>query len=270
MEKARLLAELKDLYNKINMFEPRIEFEASDKRIIYYIYFDDKSLSPLSKKMIYINLSNKCVSKFNILHEFDQFLCDELEFFDRSGFEICNECSERTGQIIEDWWGNCKGPNKSTKEKLIDELLSLNEEQDAFSLKYDNESSMLYISIGEIESELAQMKKETLAKLLNEILREKGLGAPDVYNKTGDSASTINRILNGVTTNPSTITVLKIAVALQCNLETTTKLLYAAGRSAIRDVELVLKVYIMRGKYDLMEIDDNLRKMRLGTVFSPE
>lgn len=62
METDKLLKELVDLYNNIGLYEPQVEFASVDNEIVHYTYFDDKSLSPLSKKMIYINLSNKCCS----------------------------------------------------------------------------------------------------------------------------------------------------------------------------------------------------------------
>lgn len=57
------------------------------------------------------------------------------------------------------------------------------------------------------------------SELIQEIMKSKGLNTSKLAELTGISVSTINKIVYGVTTNPTIDNLLAIAEALECSIE---------------------------------------------------
>ncbi len=270
MDNNIVLENIKKFYSNKRFYETNIDTYLDNDKGVIIVKYKDISLSPLSTKIVRIYQDDKCISKCNAFDRYTKFLCDELKFFDMLDYIICPKCSDEIKQDITDWFNNCKDSEENFMDDFIKALMKINEKQNFFRLTYDHSSSLILFVINDWMSDLklAKFRTKKLSEILNEMLREKKKGAPDIYNKTPDSPSTINRILNGETEKPSTITILKIAIVLECSLEETITLLHSAGRHTCQLQELRILKFIIDKNYDTFEIDTELYDCGFTPIFS--
>lgn len=84
-----------------------------------------------------------------------------------------------------------------------------------------------------LDDVLSNLKTQTLASYLNDLLDEKGLTRAQVINASGLSRDYANQIFNGKRSNPSQIKILALAIAMGLTLEQTNRVLKLAGASTL-------------------------------------
>lgn len=69
--------------------------------ISYYVF---RSCYPTDRERIYINITEKTVSKFDFKYMHIDFDKEELKFLSNKGFNLSEEHITSTGQDIDDWF----------------------------------------------------------------------------------------------------------------------------------------------------------------------
>ena len=115
-----ILADVVNFFSsKKNIYDSELEFYTltdNNTRIIQTSYYKARDLNPITKVFISINFmeeddkrspipSNACIAKRDVFGEYQKLDKEELEFFDRLGFEISKKAVTETKQEITDWYG---------------------------------------------------------------------------------------------------------------------------------------------------------------------
>lgn len=145
-------------------------------------------------------------------------------------------------------------------ENIKDKLYNKNKHENLF-----------YMTTSDLEDGLDNLKRESLSTILNKYMIKKELTPPDIYKITGDTHTTISRIVNGTTKNPKKETMLKIAIALRCTEEEYVELMDSAGFTTYKSLtDRIVYVAIMNGEYDPIEIDIFLEAKGEKALFGKE
>lgn len=117
-----------------------------------------------------------------------------------------------------------------------------------------------------IEDLLASLERtETFSEALLRIIKEKDLIEADVYNRVFMDRKLFNKIRNDRAYQPSKRTALLLSVALRLTVTETKEFLEKAGFSLTHTskTDIVIEFFMMRGNYDVIEINAALYEHRL-------
>ena len=132
----------------------------------------------------------------------------------------------------------------------------------------DNPYQPEFGSVNSIEKYMRAGFKETLLKFVD----EKGITDVACYKGANVSRQTWHKIINDKYYNPKKNTAIALAISLKLNLEQTQALLETAGfvlsKSSLFDV--IIMFCIVKGIYDVFEIDSILFQYDQETLFSKE
>ena len=120
-----------------------------------------------------------------------------------------------------------------------------------------------------LETNIENMGK-SFANVLRQLMKEKGLVDPDVYNAVGISRQTFNKIINGNVRQPKKPTIVAMTFAMRLTYEEAEKLLSAAGFTfADNDMfDVITSWYLKNQKYNQYDIDTQLVKYGAPALFS--
>lgn len=120
-----------------------------------------------------------------------------------------------------------------------------------------------------LETDIENMGK-SFANVLRQLINEKGLVDPDVYNAVGISRQTFNKIINGNVRQPKKNTIVAMAFAMRLTYEEAEMLLSAAGFTfADNDMfDVITSWYLKNRKYNQYDIDTQLVKYGAPALFS--
>ena len=115
--------------------------------------------------------------------------------------------------------------------------------------------------------EALENRGKTFAEFLFQLIAEKNLKDPDVYNKIDMNRKNFSDIRKN--TIPKKINVIKIIFALELSFNDAQKLLEMAGYalSPSSDFDLIVTHFIATRNFDTEEIDAELAKRNLPTIF---
>lgn len=118
---------------------------------------------------------------------------------------------------------------------------------------------------GNFMNELSQFLGPSFSRSVREILKNKGLTPPDVYNKIGMDRRLFSKILKDEKYRPNKVTVLKIALGLELGLQETLNLLKSAGFTLSHSIlfDVIMEYCIVNGNYDVYGVGDILKDFAL-------
>ena len=118
--------------------------------------------------------------------------------------------------------------------------------------------------------EALKNRGETFSEFLFQLIAEKNLNDPDVYNKVGIHRKIFSDIRNKKNYKSSKETIIKIIFALELSIDDAQKLLAKAGYSLMpsSDFDLIVTHFIATKNFNTYAIDDELYKRNLPTIFS--
>ena len=116
--------------------------------------------------------------------------------------------------------------------------------------------------------EALENRGSTFAEFLFQLIAEKNLKDPDVYNKVGICRKIFSDIRKN--TIPKKENIIRIIFSLKLSLEEAKKLLETAGYAFMpsNDFDLIAKHFIATRNFDTKEIDAELKERNLPTIFS--
>lgn len=100
----------------------------------------------------------------------------------------------------------------------------------------------------------------TFSQLLLRHIRESGLGEIDVYKRAHVDRKHFSKIRSSSSYQPTKVTVIAFALALQLSTASTENLLKSAGYSLSKSTEfdLIIRYFLDRKSYDLFQINEAL------------
>lgn len=115
-------------------------------------------------------------------------------------------------------------------------------------------------------------KEETFSEYLNRVIQERGLKDADVYNSVHMDRKLFNKIRNDPSYQPSKRTALLLSIALHLTLEETQDFIGKAGYliSHSSKTDLIVEFFIVRGIYDVMEINEMLYEFHMPLLLKNE
>lgn len=109
---------------------------------------------------------------------------------------------------------------------------------------------------------------ETFSEALVRIIKEKDLIEADVYHRVFMDRKLFNKIRNDRAYQPSKRTAILLAVALRLSIAETQEFLGKAGFSLTHTskTDIIIEFFMMRGNYNVMEINAALYEHRLAPL----
>ena len=106
---------------------------------------------------------------------------------------------------------------------------------------------------------------ETFTEALLRIIKEKNLIEADVYNRVFMDRKLFNKIRNDRTYQPSKRTAILLSIALHLSVSETQEFLEKAGFALTHTskTDIIIEFFMMRGNYDVIEINAALYEHRL-------
>lgn len=116
-----------------------------------------------------------------------------------------------------------------------------------------------------LEDFMEIQKNESFSDMILRLIREKGLSEVEVYKSAGITAQHFSKIRSDRDYRPTKETVLALAIALKLDLPQTKDLLRTAGLAFTHasKTDMVVEYFIIKGCYDLFEINRTLDDMGL-------
>jgi len=110
------------------------------------------------------------------------------------------------------------------------------------------------------ERSIAALLESSFSATLMKYIDDKGINPVDVYKKANIDRRLFSKIRNEQRYIPSKRTAIALAIALELSLDETRDLLKRAGFSLSRSLlfDVIIEYFIMKGIYDIYEINDVL------------
>lgn len=101
---------------------------------------------------------------------------------------------------------------------------------------------------------------ESFSRRVQRLMTEKGLTAPECYNRALMDRRLFSRICSSDSYHPRKNTALALAVALELSLEETNEFLKTAGYSLSKSIltDVIVEYFIRNGYYDIFAINEAL------------
>lgn len=115
--------------------------------------------------------------------------------------------------------------------------------------------------LAEISQDLLEEKMEkTFSEKLMEEIEKRGLKASDIYKKANVDRRHFSKIRNNLDYQPTKMTALAFALALEMNYEETIKFMGTAGYvlSHSRKFDIIIEYYIRHNIYNIFEVNEIL------------
>jgi O-acetyl-ADP-ribose deacetylase (regulator of RNase III) len=186
-------------------------------------------------------IATSVISQFLLQHEMMVYLV----VYDQESFQLSGKRFAEVQQFITD---------RYVEEHAVYELRSYSERRES-SLDFD----LLASDTRNLEDVFKQME-ETFSQMLLRLIDEKGKTDVETYKRANIDRRLFSKIRSDVDYQPSRVTVIAFAIALELNLDETKDLLLKAGfaLSNSSKFDLIIQFYIQKGIYDIYEINEAL------------
>lgn len=138
-------------------------------------------------------------------------------------------------------------------------------ERDYMPMAYEapeDEKTVYFASseIFDVEAKRSFELDESFSRRVQRLMVEKGMTAPECYNRALMDRRLFSRICSGDSYHPRKNTALALAVALELSLEETNELLKTAGYSLSKSIltDVIVEYFIRNGYYDIFAINEAL------------
>lgn len=170
-----------------------------------------------------------------------------LVVFDKDSFRISGKLYAGIAEYISDHYADAHRDARS--RRLEEEPVDWAAEPCCMSAP---DSATLEDALGMIDESFSQM-------LIRKI-DEKGMTDPACYKRANIDRKLFSKIRNDVQYRPKKTTALAFAVALRLSLAETQELLLKAGLALSHSdkLDIIVEYFIVRGQYDIFEINDAL------------
>ena len=181
-----------------------------------------------------------------------------LVSFDRESFELSEQLFVDIQSYIDDQYVEVavkKARSTSVKRKPREPLRCL-DNQEHKNVVYEYKTQRVKLI------ELVEQVDMTFSQSLLQLIDEKGLSDVETYKKANISRKLFSKIRSNDNYQPSKLTALAFAIALQLNFDETQKLLARAGfaLSNSSKFDIIIQYFILQGRYDIHEINAALFK----------
>lgn len=206
-----------------------------------------------------LHIAVSAISEFLLNNEMDVYLV----IFDKKDFVLGKKLFSEIESFIEDHY---------VDEVLLQELDRVIEPYEEKILKSLQEINPLYDVCPSISApsparketrrleDLVSQLDESFSQMLLRLIDEKGMTDVQTYKKANIDRKLFSKIRSGNGYNPSKVTTIAFAIALELNLDETLDLLRKAGYTLSRSnkFDIIIEYFIEEGNYNIHEINEAL------------
>lgn len=199
-----------------------------------------------------LSVARKAITDYLKDHDMEVILV----LFDKNAFSVSKKLKLDIQSYIDDRYSEEHYPSEQEKQQALINAMSTR------TFTPGNEHSPLFaaggVSLSSLERRL-EKKDLSFSQKLFQMIDERGLTDPEVYNKANISKQVFSKIRKA-NYHPKKNTVLALAVALELTVAETDELLSYAGYTLARNdkVDIIVSYFLEKGVYDIIDINNML------------
>jgi len=195
------------------------------------------------------------MSEFVLTHEMQVFLV----VYDRASYALSEKLFFSVSHFIDDHYIEEQQENDSLQQILEDIDFSSFEERSPRIQDKERPASKR-IQAKRSLADLMDTLDESFSQSLLRLIREKGKTDVEVYKRANVDRKLFSKIRSNTHYNPSKITALSFAIALELNLDETKDLIGRAGfaLSHCSKFDVIIEYFIQEKNYNVFEINEVL------------
>lgn len=198
-----------------------------------------------------LQIAISAISEYLFIHEIEVYLV----VYDKKAFVLSEKLISAIKEYIDDNYVD----EKSLTDRRRGLKRRLEEKQESYTL-YDACASMPAPKEKPSLKDFVDHLDESFSQMLLRLIDEKGMTDVETYKRANIDRKLFSKIRNNKGYNPSKVTVIAFAIALELNLEETNDLLSKAGYvlSHSNKFDVIIEYFIREGSYNIYRINEAL------------